>query len=37
MEPPPNNTRTLELDDGSKVEVVEGFSKVIEDGTQMIE
>ena len=21
MEPPPNNTRTLELDDGSKVEV----------------
>ena len=27
MEPPTNNTRTLELDDGSRVEVVEKFSK----------
>ena len=29
MEPPLNNTRTLDLDDGSTVEVVENFSKVI--------
>ena len=29
MEPPPNNTRTLDLDDGSTVEVIEKFSKVL--------
>ncbi len=37
MEPPPNNTRTLDLDDGSKVEVLEKFSKSLAGSESVIQ